>query len=105
MEIDPLLTDLTSENSNYQNVDDGGVMLVEGSKDEREHVRTTQQTTLRGRTVDCLHTLKGESGKRRRTQLTCQMMSCLYSGQSSKHHSLQTLLRSLRTGGKPPSPT
>ena len=36
MEIDPPWTDLTSENSNYQNVDDGGMMLVEDSEDERE---------------------------------------------------------------------
>ena len=77
MEIDPPWTDLTSENSNYQNVDDGCVMLVEGSKDEREHVRTTQQMTqsvlvlralvLRGRTIVHLHTLREERGKRKDT--------------------------------------
>jgi hypothetical protein len=36
MEIDPPLTDLTSKDLDYQDVDDGGVMLVEDSKEERD---------------------------------------------------------------------
>ena len=36
MEIDPSLMDLTSEDSNYQDVDDGGAMLVEDLEDERD---------------------------------------------------------------------
>ena len=36
MEIDPPLTDLTSEDSDYQDIDDGGVMLVEDLEDERD---------------------------------------------------------------------
>jgi hypothetical protein len=42
MEIDPPLTDLTSDDSStdleYQDVDDRGVMLVEDSEDERENM-------------------------------------------------------------------
>ena len=36
MEIDPPTMDLTSEVSDYQDVDDGGEMLVEDSEDERD---------------------------------------------------------------------
>jgi hypothetical protein len=42
MEIDPPLTDLTSEEDStdleYQDVDDGNVMLVEDSEDQRENM-------------------------------------------------------------------
>jgi hypothetical protein len=41
MEVDPPLVDLTSEglmDSEYQNMDDGGAMLVEDSEDEQENI-------------------------------------------------------------------
>ena len=36
IEINPLLMDLTSEDFNYQDVNDGGAMLVEDPEDERD---------------------------------------------------------------------